>query len=387
MPAGIGSTGCTHAITRVASVLSLTLVQTLQAQPTAYTVPPTPAIRIESFGDSIPIGRIVGVTTLTGAKLVVADESLMRVFVLRTDGRILASLGRTGSGPGEFRTLVMMGQCSSDTVSIYDPAQSRVSTITVAGKLVNTQSTLGVGSVGVGPSASATPYILVCGHTGVYARVSWPHVLPPKELGPHRSTVSVAVSRGLSSRNALLGTFAGPERYRFARSDGPRPYGKSIHVGVSEKRVFVGTADSFFVEIYDIDGTRRGAIRRTAPLKRFRALDKTNYLKSITPPTASSEQKQRIRTSVDALVYPEYLPAYDRFLVDRSNRLWVAETFSAGEQIRQWWAFDENGTPQASLQVPLQFEVMEFTESMVLGKWTDDDGAESVRGYRVVPVR
>lgn len=383
-------TGSTNTMARVMSLLILApfhSFRTPQSQPPEYVLSPTPAIRVQSFGDTIPIGRVAGVTMLTGGRIVIADEGLMRVFVLGADGRVLASIGRAGAGPGEFRTLVMMGQCRPDTVSIYDPAQSRVSTITAEGKLSSIQSTLGVGRVGVGPSASATPYILACGRSGGYARVSWPHVLPPKELGPHRSTVSVAVARSLSSRNELLGTFVGPERYRFARSDGPRPYGKSIHVGISDRRVFVGTADSFFVAIYDLTGMRQGSIRRVAPLKRFRAPDKLNYLKSITPRNASSEQRKRTAATVDALVYPEYLPAYDRFLVDRSGRLWIEESFSAGEPMRQWWAFDESGSPRGSLRVPLQFEVMEFADSMILGKWAEDDGAESVRGYRMTRVR
>jgi hypothetical protein len=55
--------------------------------------------------------------------------------------------------------------------------------------------------------------------------------------------------------------------------------------------------------------------------------------------------------------------------------------------MRQWWGFQADGTPIGSMRVPDAFELYEIRGSMVLGKWTDADGAESVRGYRLTRAR
>lgn len=217
--------------------------------------------------------------------------------------------------------------------------------------------------------------------------VGWPHVLPPSKPGPHRGKVSIAVALGASAQYKLLGTFSGPERYRFPRSDGPRPFGKTVSVALSEHRVFVGTADSFFVEIYDLQGVRKGSISRMAALKRFKAPDKTFFLLRSLRPLSTTEQKSRTRKAVEAMEFPEFLPAYGRFVVDAKNQLWIEESHSTADSWRQWWAFTEDGTARGSLRTPVQFDMYEIGETHALGRWTDADGAHSVRSYPLARVR
>ncbi|MDP1859572.1 MAG: hypothetical protein Q8K82_12930 [Gemmatimonadaceae bacterium] len=326
----------------------------------------------------------MGATTLRDGTIAVGDERLLRVLFFTRNGKPIASLGRRGGGPGEFQTLMWMGQCGGDTLSVFDPAQARVTRVDAKGKLVGVRPAMPPGPVGYSQSMGPVPYILGCGRRGAFAVVGWPHQLPPTRPGPHRSTVSIRVAREVASEYKSLGTFAGPERYRFPKSDGPRPFGKTVLVALSENRVFVGTADSFYVEMYDLDGVKKGSIRREIALKRFRAPDKAFYLGDIIRPLATAAEKQRIRQAVDEMEFPEYLPAYGHFVVDAMNRLWIEEAYAAADASRQWWAFAEDGTAISSLRTPAQFEMYEINESYVLGKWTSRDGEESVRSYALV---
>lgn len=243
------------------------------AQGTAWTLAAKPTVSIAAFGDTVLLARVVGATTLLDGTIAVRDERLLRVLFFTRNGKPIASLGRRGGGPGEFQTLMWMGQCGGDTLSVFDPAQARVTRVDAKGKLVGVRPAMPPGPVGYSQSMGPVPYILGCGRRGAFAMVGWPHQLPPTQPGPHRSTVSIRVARDVASEYKVLGTFSGPERYRFPKSDGPRPFGKTVLVALSENRVFVGTADSFYVEMYDLDGIKRGNIRREVAPKRFRAPD------------------------------------------------------------------------------------------------------------------
>jgi len=194
----------------------------------------------------------------------------------------------------------------------------------------------------------------------------------------------VAVSQDLAAEYRILGDYAGPERYRFEKSDGPRPFGKTIHVAVSARRVFLGTADSFHVDIFDHRGLKKGRIHRQEPLKEFRAPEKAFYLDEVFRGRRNAEQKRRIRRAVDEMVFPKHLPAYSAFLVDERNKLWIEEAFAAADRSRLWRAFSEDGAEVGTLETPPQFALLELNETDAVGKWTDADGVESVRRFSLV---
>ncbi|MBK6308046.1 MAG: hypothetical protein IPF47_20890 [Gemmatimonadetes bacterium] len=137
-----------------------------------------------------------------------------------------------------------MGRCEPDTLSVYDPVQARITRIAPNGTLVGVRSASPQGPLGYWTPGGRSPYLLTCGPRGGQALVSWPRGQLPKAPGPHRGRVDIAVARGASTPYALVGHFAGPERYRFKTSDGPRAFGKSVHIAVSDSQLFVGTADS-----------------------------------------------------------------------------------------------------------------------------------------------
>jgi hypothetical protein len=360
----------------------------LIAQGVRWSLADKPVLIVEAFADTAPFGDITGATTLRDGTIVVADEQVLRLSYFTGAGKPLVAVGRRGGGPGEFQTLVMMGQCSPDTITVIDPAQDRVTRFSSRGRVVDSRSAKPQGPVSPPDIVGRPPYFLKCGRTGALGFVSWPRQEPPSRPGPHRSTVSLAVAASRASGFVSLGVFAGPERYRFIRSDGPRPFGKTVHMAVSSNRVFVGTADSFFVEVFDHQGKRRGSIRADIALKRFDASkERAAMLERITPVLASKEQKDRARQSVADMQYPEFLPAYARIMTDALDRVWVAESRGAAEADQQWWAFSEGGTLIGGLRTPAAFELYEVSQAHALGKWTNADGVESIRRYQLMRER
>src|SRR5690606_3067596 len=77
---------------------------------------------------------------LTERVVIVSDVGRQSLIGMdRRDGRIHWSVGRRGSGPGEFRT-GMLRQHSDTSAVVYDPGLRRVTRLSQAGALFDEQS-------------------------------------------------------------------------------------------------------------------------------------------------------------------------------------------------------------------------------------------------------
>jgi len=349
-------------------------VTLLQAQ--QWTIAPSPTLTVAD-----DLGQIVSAATLGTGTIVVADGSNKKLVHYSPQGRLVRVTGRDGAGPGEFQLVGWMGRCGQDTLAVLDPFLNRLTFVDSTGMLLTTRPAKEPLFVGYAVDNRATPYGMVCGATGAWATVGWPLGVIPTTPGAHRESVNVAVAppRGFYQR---VGTFPGPERVRYPASDGPMEFGKKVVVAVSASRIFVGTSDSFFVQSYDFQGRWRANIHREGKVKPLRKVDfdslKSEYRRR--NPTYA----RRADAVVDKGTYPENVPAYDRFVVDDQNRLWIQEGTRPSDTERMWYGFTEQGEPIGQLRVPGKLEVYEIRRTDVLGKWVDEEGAKSVRRYRLV---
>lgn len=367
----------------VTAVLAVT-VAPLQVRSVTWTIEPQPTVEITEFSESEPLGRIVGASTLPGGAIAVGDNSLLKVLIFSKDGRPQASFGRRGSGPGEFQAMAWLGVCGNNTVSVVDPVQQRIMDVDAQGKMAGSRAVRP--ETGFFPGNRRGAYRVLCEPNGARALVGWPNEGLPAKEGPYRGNADVAIAR-VGAPFTRLGTFPSGERFRHPTADGPVTFGRDLSVAVSKTRVFVGTADSFFVQVFDLDGAKTSQIRHRVPLKRFRSDDRARYKELRMARLPAAINRARAEQSFDAMYFPDVLPAYTRFLVDDQNRLWIEEGHAPTEPIRTWWGFSEDGASLGSIRVPARLELYEITASAVLGKWTNEDGEESVRGYRLAPSR
>ena len=362
--------------------LLLDAAQGLQGQQPGYRMDQRPSLVVSDHSGGVPFVSLVGSVTLSNQSIWAVDEGESRATLYSPAGRPIKSIGRQGGGPGEFRTISWLGLCTPDTLSIFDAAQGRVSRIDAEGKLVDV-SPVSMSGIGVVLPTGAPVYELFCSRGGRVAAVSWPVGPPPSEPGPHRGTVRVATASGFKEPLRELGTFPGPERYRFARSDGPRPFGKRLHVALSSTRLFVGSADSFFVEAFDLAGARQRPAAATVPAKKFDRANEDYLLSTMFRKATAPADRQRAKVALAEHKFPEWYPAYTKLLVDTSDRLWVQLPSSLGDTVQQWYAFDERGRTIARLAVPVALQLHEIGNAHVMGRWTEADGTESLRRFAV----
>lgn len=358
-------------------VVVLLVTTPLSAQPT-WTIEARPELLLTRHDEDF--NRIAGMSTFPNGTIAVADEGDGRVLFFGAEGTPRARVGRLGSGPGEYLMMIWLGSCGRGTVSVYDAALSRVTDLDAAGNVTATRP----GVVLLGPPAArreVRPYGLSCAPNGAIAAVGGPRTVSPSP-GSYRPQVPLGVSR-VGPALTLIGQVPGSERYRWPRSEGPRFFGRPTLIAATPTKVFVGTADSFFVESFDYAGRRLGALQHTVRRKPLTAEDREAWLQRNINRLGGRVSEFHVRFSMLADgVLPELLPAYERFLVD-GERLWVEEATPLTARFRTWWGFDEQGQVFARLTIPVELSLYEISATSVAGKWTDSEGVESVRRYRL----
>lgn len=324
---------------------------------------------------------IRGVVTVDDTLVVVADGGSRELRVFTNVGGAVTTFGREGDGPREFRSIAWAERCGGSAIVVYDPHRRRVTRWEVTGNLLegfNVEST----------EPSRPPYALSCGPAGDFAVVGWFDVLS-YELGrgPYRPDTNVGVVGPDGRLQRVLGSFPGPERYRYSSdglSDGPRPLGKSTIARRGSAGTFVGTGDSYEIEVFRTDGARFTLGTGREPSELTGDLLEA-WLESILS-RASPGNRPRLRRALDRYEMPATLPAYTDFRFDDLGLLWVALFPPPGQNWVQWdvWKVSDSGGVQvASVRTPKHFQPMDIGSEHVMGVSTDPLGVQRVHRYHL----
>lgn len=146
----------------------------------------------------------------------------------------------------------------------------------------------------------------------------------------------------------------------------------------------MGTADSFAIDVFALDGSRLGTVQKqhaerratsAADIERFKALDTTGR-----GPGDAEIAAARWRETT----FPSTLPPYSALVVDSDDNLWVRTFPTATGRDVTWIVFSPDGTELATIGLPYTLEVNEIGPGHVLGTHTDlENGIKRVRVYRL----
>lgn len=324
---------------------------------------------------------IRGVVTADDTLVVVADGESRELRVFTASGDFVTAFGRRGDGPREFRTIDWVDRCGDAAIVVYDLHRRRVTRWDAHGTLLDgfdVEST----------EPSRPPYALSCGPSEGFAVVGWFDVLSYRiEQGPYRPDTNVGVLGPEGRLEKVLATVPGPERYRYGGeglSDGPRPLGKSTIVRMGPGGVFVGTGDSYEIEVFRADGGSFTFGKPHEPLEFTRQMLEAwqDSILSRVP----SDDRADVRRALARYEMPETLPAYTDVRFDELGLLWVARFSAPGQKGTDWdvWDVSDSGGEQiASVRIPGSFRATEFGHEYVLGVHVDPLGVQRVHRYRL----
>jgi hypothetical protein len=336
---------------------------------------PTLSIGVSDGPPGLVFHDIRGVMTIDDSLIVVADGGSKELRTFTMSGTLVRTFGSPGSGPGEFGAISWAETCGSSSVVVYDYARARVTKWSPEGTLLD-----GFGVESTEPGIP--PYTLSCGRSTDFAVVGWSAMarVPP---GPYRRDVKIGILGPDGRLREVLGTFPGPERYRYSSSDGPRPFGKETIARMAPEGVFVSTGDSYRIDLFGREGGRRAVIespRSQVELTRAMVASWQDSILSRVP----AQRRGSTRQALENYDLPAFLPAYSDFRLDPTGQLWVALFPPPDQRWVDWDVFTASAIHIATIRIPRWFRPMEFGGNHLLGVSTDSLGVQQIQRFQIL---
>lgn len=333
----------------------------------------SPSLAIgEAAGDEshLIFHEIRGAISLVDGSIVVADGGASELRVFDSAGRFTKRFGREGDGPQEFRSIDWINRCGGPTVFVYDALRSRMTEWSTDGQLLDDFTVQS-------PREGLPPYAVECGPDEGFIVLGWPDIVNIAASGAYRPSVELGTATANGQFVKVIAKVEGGDRFRTANNDGPIPLGRTTTVGASGTSIIVGTADSFYVDVLSLDGSRHavGLSRPRAALTRQVRNDWIEERIRDLPPDRQVVHRRRLR---NADFLPDSLPAYTGFHVDQKGLVWLQPHPVPGQPDAPWEVLTITGEPIAQVSLPSSFRPTDIGVNHLMGVAVDDLGVERV---------
>jgi hypothetical protein len=335
---------------------------TASAQP--WSIEPAPVLDISDSSATAQPALLYprGAALLSNGVIAVADQHAPGVRFFDSTGRLLKTVGREGRGPGEFVTTAWLGQCGRDSVFVWDYMQGRMSVIDTAGRIVREYM----------PQPSAA--VMSCTRSGRFAIFSQPEDASARLSDvTARSSATLWIGDAYGDSLTVVGVLPLAEN---------RTLGKITQFAITDQHLFVGTADSAFLDVYNLEGRHVSVLPiLTSP----RPATEQHYHRALDVALAmfnDADYRDQLRTRMQRLPMPEFLPLYTGLIADTENVLWL--TLSApGDSVTRFHALSEDGRLLADLEIPAELILFEAGPDYLLGAVQDNDYVHHLVMYRL----
>lgn len=343
-------------------------VPTLHAQ-TRWRVDQRPLVVVgpSSPAGATPLGEVTGAHRRPDGSLVVADGTAPALRFFDPEGRMIASAGRAGGGPGEYRVISWMGRCGGDSLAAYDLYQRKFSIVDNAGRFVRHVPAPG--------DAAA----ISCADDGSIAIVGSP-------------SSAQGADRRVRARVSML-TRAGEARvaipdvpfYEMTSASGVpllNPLGPTTTIALGRERIFVATGTGMAIDAYDLTGRELAALAvpgtRRRPTEAHRAASVSEFLRF----TTDLAMRRAMEAQLANLPLPDALPPYSAVLVDSERLPWVHRSVP-GDVASDLSVLSQDGRWVADVRIPSYVRIFEVGRDYIVGANLSDDGEPQVSVWRL----
>ncbi len=341
---------------------------------------PTLEIGLANGAAAYQFGRVTGAVRLGDGTVVVADALSRQLRFFDRSGRHVKTVGREGGGPGEFKNMNPL-TATGDSLVVGDQSNQRVTVFAPDGSLLRAVPLVVPGMEGfIRPMGSLRDgSVLVV--AGTLAR---------GEAADGISRDSVTIVRLLpGGAPRPLGRFAGDEMFTQGQGGAvmmaPRAFGLSAEVVALPDGFFYGSTDSYRIGRYDAEGKLLRLINVQQEPRKVTPEDIARYKEGRRQASAQSgrppQVRQLLERSLEAMSFPETLPAYNEIRADPEGNLWVSDYRITPDDPGRWTVFDPEGRMLGTVATPERMRVLDIGRDYVLGAWADDMDVEHVRMF------
>ncbi len=338
-----------------------------------WSVNPDPALTIGADLEAAPEYQLAYVRgalrTLDGGVVVAdgGDANVLREY--GPSGRYVATWGREGDGPGEFRDLSEIHRWRADSVVAWDMLARRITVFDSEGDVGRTSAVAGFDNAGSLDAALA-------GERLVFGRITNFDLgaLLGAGGGYRRERQAFEIRDGTGEAIALLGPYPHDEYFIDAASGRlsvrSLAYSRRVVTGIWKDLVVVGPNDTYELRAYAGDGSLRQIVQLDRVPKAVADADRRAWLEE-------HESTGRGRGDADVPM-ASHLPMFDKVIGDEGGHLWVRDYDMPGDDPVPWTVFDSLGRRVARSEMPDNLEVWEIGEDYVVASRVDELGIHSV---------
>ncbi len=342
-----------------------------------------PLVRIGSIDGEMDyiFGNVTGAVRLEDGSVVIADEQSYNVRSFDASGQHMWTSGRHGEGPGEYGGLRLLRGCPGSAITVFDWHLDRITQLDRDGEVTGTRA-LSVDGVNSYNEPACTP-------EGDLVFTPWPDADRTVAAGEHhRWEMELRRARG-GDQVTLRSRIPGTERTRYANSDGPRTWGRTMVFAVAPTGVWYGSADAYEVEHVDWTGRVTRIARWAGPdltvtRERLDTYLGASLARYEEPADRRRFERDRWPGIRDGL--PDRFPAYEALLTLPDGSMWVT-TYGWRSPEQELHLLDADGVWLRRLTMPAGSTVLDAGPDWVLLGQRGELDVPVVAVYGLVEVR
>jgi len=348
----------------------------------AWRIEAEPSLRI-GVTDGAPeyqLFRVQSALRLEDGTVVVANAGSGEMRFYDANGAHIRSVGRTGTGPGEFRIVYRIARRGRDSLIAWDPALRRISVFSRDGNF---------GRMLSAPAFGAQFFLFrdefddgsILGHIDDGVQ---PDAMPD---GWHPA-ISLWFRFHLTGQLDSLARLQSGEFYISRRDDAPAlvppPFSRrSVAAALGENAV-LGTSHAWELLTFDRSGRLVRIIRVARANRTLSDAEADSAINNPVARATTPEQRRRRAERYAGIRFPETMPAYSAIEADRDGNLWVAHYQAGPDDPFRWSVFDGLGRLLGSLDMPPGLTVYEIGPDYVLALARNAMDVEQVVVHRLV---
>jgi hypothetical protein len=328
--------------------------------------------------DAYLLGSVVAATIRSDGVVVIADASANQLRFFNSNGTFLDSFGRSGRGPGEFSAIAGLVRTAGDTLVVWDEVAARISWIGPDRRIARIEN-------------RPPPRVFHVGAIlGDGSRIIPVFPVQPRAPGDGvlwRPEGRIAFVHHPSGATDTLASFRGHEQAGGHPAGTPAPRDTRFATRGTSRYFAFGDNERFDIALWRVGSDRS--------LRQVVRLTRAYGPAELTPAYVRAWQARmrllyrdhpllpQVERGLASPVMHATLPAFDNFLIDDRDNLWVEEFRSNPDAPRHVTIFRTDGIPIARAVYPDELAVLEIGPDYVLGFATNELDVVSVRRHRL----
>lgn len=364
---GCGAAGASEDVSvRDSAGIRIVELSGLPASPIGWVVAASPAVVFggDTDDERAQLVRVAGAARRSDGRIVVADGGGPALLLFDADGTPAGAFGRSGGGPGEFLTPMLVGLLPGDSALVHDQRQGRFTVVTpemTLGRMFTAEDQ-GAFPVAMLPDGLLAVRVRGAGFGDTPASGVYDGASPLVFMGREGALLDT------------LGTFPRRATYmRIAESSINllrMPFGTETSYATTRDRLHLGTGASFEILSFGRAGALARILRADVPGRPVTDQDLARYTEAAVA-RAPEPARPGIRTMYREVPVPEHTPAHGALVTDAAGNLWV-QRYRFADEPSTWAVFDPDGAPLGTVTTPDGVTLLEIGDEYILGAGADE---------------